>query len=291
LSLHNYLYCHTDPVSFIDPSGEFWIPILALLGSTLIGAGIGYYYDGWRGAAIGAGTGLGLSFMVLGGVGTFGAAASFASLGILGSVLYYYPLILAGYTTISAIGIASSFIGQGSLSGRLAATYCFRGMTALTGFGLFLTHLAGNDYEFTDDGSIEQLLLDHQDERNRWLLQYAKNIQGPYMSSWRKVYIRDFIETDLRFQIPTAQNFWVHGLGGLKVSGYYEVNVETNKIRNVKLTWIAWDGIDCNPDSGSIFYIPETVVMYIGDGLLNADYNITIRIPEHFEEEKQIPPW
>jgi RHS repeat-associated protein len=56
LSLHNYLYCHADPVSFTDPSGEIWLPIIiGLLGGGIIGAGIGalgaWYNNGdWNGS-------------------------------------------------------------------------------------------------------------------------------------------------------------------------------------------------------------------------------------------------
>ncbi|MDR2410471.1 MAG: RHS repeat-associated core domain-containing protein, partial [Bacteroidales bacterium] len=57
LSLHNYLYCHADPISFTDPSGEIvWLPIIiGLLGGGIIGAGIGalgaWYNNGdWNGS-------------------------------------------------------------------------------------------------------------------------------------------------------------------------------------------------------------------------------------------------
>jgi RHS repeat-associated protein len=44
-SLHNYLYCHADPVNFVDPRGQFIAPVLFVLGSMLIGYGIGGTWD------------------------------------------------------------------------------------------------------------------------------------------------------------------------------------------------------------------------------------------------------
>jgi RHS repeat-associated protein len=44
-SLHNYLYCHADPMSYVDPSGEIAIiPILAVLGLLFIGTHAGLLY-------------------------------------------------------------------------------------------------------------------------------------------------------------------------------------------------------------------------------------------------------
>jgi RHS repeat-associated protein len=41
LSLHNYLYAHTDPIMFTDPSGKIaWMPIIGLLAGMGIGAGV-----------------------------------------------------------------------------------------------------------------------------------------------------------------------------------------------------------------------------------------------------------
>jgi RHS repeat-associated protein len=248
LSLHNYLYCHIDPVSFIDPSGEFWIPILALLGGTLIGAGIGYYNDGWRGAAIGGVVGFGAVFAALSGFGIISAP------GVIGRFLYSYPIVFTGMSLITGLGVAVSYFEQGSLSARLGATYCFRGMSTLTGFGLLLTHGLDNNYEFTDDGSLESLLNEHKRERYRWLVNHT---YGPYMPSnspWKKFYIDDFVETGIKLSFDVVDgNFWLTNLGGLKVSGSYEMNIETRELRNLDLTWIAWDGIDCNPDATMSF--------------------------------------
>ena len=50
--LNRWAYCANDPVNASDPSGEF--PWLLVLGAAALGGLIGYYIDGWRGAAIGA---------------------------------------------------------------------------------------------------------------------------------------------------------------------------------------------------------------------------------------------
>ncbi len=69
-SLHNYLYCHDDPIQGVDPTGKFFgatVGIAIGLGA-VIGAGFGYYHDGWRGALVGAFAG-----------GAAGAAVALAS--------------------------------------------------------------------------------------------------------------------------------------------------------------------------------------------------------------------
>jgi RHS repeat-associated protein len=45
LSLHNYIYCHDNPVNGIDPTGEFFLPILALAVGFGVGLGIAYGID------------------------------------------------------------------------------------------------------------------------------------------------------------------------------------------------------------------------------------------------------
>jgi hypothetical protein len=109
----------------------------------------------------------------------------------------------------------------------------------------------------------------------------------PSNSPWKKFYINDFVETGIKLSMDVADdNFWLTNLGGLKVSGSYEMNIETHELRNLDLTWIAWDGIDCNPDSTNIaWYATETVVMWVGDGIMNAEYDVTIRIPERVPGE------
>ncbi|MFO0973792.1 MAG: RHS repeat-associated core domain-containing protein [Phycisphaerae bacterium] len=51
--LNRWVYCADDPVNFSDPSGEF--PWLIVIGAAiLVGAIVGYFIDGARGAIIGA---------------------------------------------------------------------------------------------------------------------------------------------------------------------------------------------------------------------------------------------
>jgi hypothetical protein len=203
-----------------------------------------------------------------------------------------YDFMFSLLALSSLTGTAITYYGQGTLAGKVAAFYCIRGLVGATGIGLVYTHLSQGDmhngWEFSDDGTVSQKIMEKDFRRKRynWLLEFAENHPATAsVEGWKRITIDDYTMTGLKFGFDMTENFWIGGIHGMKVRGSFETNVNTGAIRNLNLVWLQWDDIDTNPDIEAPFpmYCAETIVGYIGDGLLGANYAYYIRCPEIIE--------
>ncbi len=121
---NRYSYCLNNPLSYTDPSGEFWhLVIGAAIGGTFnllmnldnidnFGEGLAYFGVGAVAGAFGAGVGMGVNVAIAG--GSFGA-------GFVGTATVSSTGFIAGAATGASTGVTNGLIqgtGNGMLIGK-----------------------------------------------------------------------------------------------------------------------------------------------------------------------------
>ena len=171
-SLHKYAYVHGDPIQGIDPTGEFVarlaIGVVARLAPRLANA----------------------ATSAAAGIAARGAISRIA----LNSALKF--LKYADYTaTITMFGGPFAFwIGQGPLSGKIAAIYSANGLAGATGVGQIYTRFYDDGYEIADDGGLQSAINSTGAGAN-WMIENAVASGVSIGDGWTRVQVKDFITT------------------------------------------------------------------------------------------------
>jgi RHS repeat-associated protein len=294
-SLHNYLYCHADPISYTDPSGEllFLVPIIGLISTITIGATIGGLTGAYlSGNVIGALTGaiLGaIAFPVI----VYVAPVTFMFIG------WNAILDAAVLTAIATLPTLAAYITD---SQAILEFVCGLNMFMRWSLGYltfpfsYVSHFA--DYISMIDHTATDL---HPSMHDSWVpgmqqAVFGRNDVKGVIDSWREDIKNHFRENNYQNVLKGKKDFSLDTGGESPLQMMLgTVTLEYSAVRDpatgeITITWYCHDVIDANsfserPESNlSTMHRLEAGGDLVYDNFLQAWYNFRVSKQENIKQ-------